>query len=109
MLTVLAWIFFRADSIGHAFNYIGAIFTNQLFSAPYIVEAESGLHILPKMVILLIILFVFIEWTGRESRYAIEKTFINQPKLFRWGLYYFISMIIFLYGGKSQDFIYFQF
>jgi D-alanyl-lipoteichoic acid acyltransferase DltB (MBOAT superfamily) len=109
MLTVLAWIFFRADSIGHAFNYIGAIITNQLFSAPYIVEAESGLHILPKMVILLIILFVFIEWTGRESRYAIEKTFINQPKLFRWGFYYFISMIIFLYGGKSQDFIYFQF
>lgn len=33
-LTLLAWIFFRAESVGHALNYLNEIFSSSLFLAP---------------------------------------------------------------------------
>ena len=33
-ITVLAWVFFRAENIGHALNYISTIFSKSLISLP---------------------------------------------------------------------------
>jgi len=99
-LTVFAWIFFRADNIGHAFKYIRNIFTSSLFSKP---------EILPLMVSFLVILFVGLEWVGRREEYAIEKIGFKWVKPVRWSFYLFIALLIFLFNGKEQEFIYFQF
>ena len=63
----------------------------------------------PTFLIVLISLFLLIEWLGRCQLYAIERLWLRYPKVVRWGIYYLIAMIIFLYGGKEQEFIYFQF
>lgn len=34
-LTVFAWIFFRAENLGHALNYISEIFSKSLFTFPH--------------------------------------------------------------------------
>ena len=99
-LTVFAWIFFRADSMGHAFRYIGGIFSKSLFTVP---------QMAPKMVIALIGVFVVIEWFGREQQYAIANMGVKLAKPLRWMMYYGIIAAILFLSGEQQKFIYFQF
>lgn len=99
-LTVFAWIFFRAENISHAFSYISEIFSSSLFTIP---------EIQPRNLILLIMFFVFIEWLGREGQYAIANLGIRWKRPIRYAMYYAIIIAIFWFGGKEQQFIYFQF
>lgn len=99
-LTVFAWIFFRAENISHAFNYISQIFSSSLFTIP---------EIRPRNLILLIMIFVFIEWLGREGQFAMQNLGIKWKRPIRFGMYYAIIIAIFWFGGKEQQFIYFQF
>lgn len=99
-LTVFAWIFFRAENIGHALSYISEIFSSSLFTIP---------EVIPKILILLIMFFVFIEWLGREGQYAISNLGLKWKRPIRYAMYYAIIIAIFLFGGKEQQFIYFQF
>ncbi|MDR6944309.1 MBOAT family O-acyltransferase [Mucilaginibacter pocheonensis] len=101
-LTVLAWIFFRSASVGQAFQIIGSIFTKDLFKAP---QAS------PRPVILaIIILFMIIEWIGREGKYAIENIGMKWTPVLRWSFYSFIIVCIGMYMETTgSDFIYFQF
>ncbi|MFY0605789.1 MAG: MBOAT family protein, partial [Cyclobacteriaceae bacterium] len=99
-LTVIAWIFFRADNIGHAISYTSEIFSSSLFSFP---------EIRPKSVILLIIVFILIEWFGREGQYALAHIGSKWKRPFMYALYYVIIIAIFWFSGGEQQFIYFQF
>ncbi|WP_121809892.1 MBOAT family O-acyltransferase [Mucilaginibacter kameinonensis] len=102
---IFAWIFFRADSVTQAFKYIGSIFSKSLFSVPQLdVSREQLLE-----VILLIITFIIVEWQGRESQYAIEKLTWLRRRGYRLAFYYTLIIVIFLFTGKEQQFIYFQF
>lgn len=103
-LTVFAWIFFRADSVGHAFSYIAGIFSNSLFSIPQF----SGIRDAETLIIL-IVLFMIIEWLGRERAYAIASLGDKWPKFVRWSFYYILIITIFEFTGNEQTFIYFQF
>jgi len=99
-LTVFSWIFFRANNIGHAISYISEIFSSSLFTIP---------EVRPRNLILLIMVFVFIEWLGREGQYALSK--LSSNVFIRWPLYFSIILIIYFYGNFSEEieFIYFQF
>ncbi len=99
-LTVLAWIFFRADNIAHAGNIFSGIFSANLLMLP---------EVLPRKILLLLVFFLAIEWLGREHLYAIEKTGSRWPRWVRWAFYYVLLLLIFLEGGREQPFIYFQF
>ena len=99
-LTIFAWIFFRANNLEHALNYISEIFSTSLFTIP---------KILPKTLLLLITAFVLVEWIGREEKYAIASIGVKWKRLLRYLFYYTIVIIIFWFGGKEQQFIYFQF
>ena len=100
MLTVIAWVFFRAKNIGHAYDYISTMFSSSLFSKP---------TIFPLATILLIMLFVLVEWIGREGDYAISNLGLKWKRPIRYAMYYAIVVSIFWFGGKEQQFIYFQF
>lgn len=52
---------------------------------------------------------MLIEWKGRANEYAIEKLFLKNNKWLRIGFYYVIIFLIFMFAGKEQEFIYFQF
>jgi len=97
---VFAGIFFRAKNISHAITYISEIFSHSLFSIP---------KIIPKGTFLLIILFLIIEWFGRENQYALEKFGLKFPQVIRWGFYYILVFAILFFAGSEQQFIYFQF
>lgn len=101
-LTVFAWIFFRAENIGHAFSYISEIFSTSLISMP-------GFR--NPIIVFLVLIFIIIEWVGREQEYAIEQFGLNWNRYLRWFFYYCITIAIIIshFEGQEQEFIYFQF
>jgi D-alanyl-lipoteichoic acid acyltransferase DltB (MBOAT superfamily) len=101
LLTVLAWVFFRAESVMHAISYIKNIFSKSLVSLP---------EIRPTNVIILISVFLILEWIGRKQQYAIEIFLLEKPKVLRW-LFYMVTIVtIFIFSStEKQEFIYFQF
>lgn len=107
-LTVIAWIFFRAETVGKAVTYIKNIFTKGLFSMPD-ERAFIGITTNPFFAIFLIAIFMLIEWLGREQQYALAKLGLAWRKPVRWAFYYVLIIAVFLFMGKEQQFIYFQF
>ena len=61
------------------------------------------------IILLLIIVFVLVEWMGRESLYAIENIGSWQKQYKKWLVYILIIFLILLFTGNQQEFIYFQF
>ena len=103
-LVVIGWIFFRADSIGHAFNYISEIISPSLFTIPKFAGMGKALT-----TSILVCIFMIIEWLGREQQYAIARLGLKWKRPVRYAMYYAIIVAIFWFGGKEQQFIYFQF
>lgn len=103
-LTVFAWIFFRAENIRHAYHYISGIFSASLLEMPEFEEKKKAL-----VTMILVIIFICIEWKGRENQYAIEKLGLQWRKPLRYAMYYAIILSLFWFGGNVQQFIYFQF
>lgn len=104
MLTVIAWVFFRAENVSHALHYLSEIFSSSLFKSPF----YSGLGA-SRNTIVMMMLFIIVEWLGREGEYAIQNLGLRWKKPLRWGFYYLIILAILWLGGEEQAFIYFQF
>lgn len=100
ILTVFAWIFFRAENLTHAFGFISKIFNSTLFKLP---------SVRPSYLLALIILFLVIEWVGRREQFAIEAIGEKWFTPLRYTFYYFLIIAIFWFSGNQQEFIYFQF
>jgi D-alanyl-lipoteichoic acid acyltransferase DltB (MBOAT superfamily) len=100
ILTVFAWIFFRAESITHAISYISGIFSKSILSVPTNT---------PYDLIILIVVFMIIEWLGRHEQFAIAKFGLKWNKYLRYAFYFLIIITIICFEGKEQQFIYFQF
>ncbi|MEM9163368.1 MAG: MBOAT family O-acyltransferase [Cyanobacteria bacterium P01_F01_bin.4] len=101
--TVIAWIFFRAETISHAIAYISGIFTRSLLRLPEVLSIKICL------ITALIIIFLMIEWIQRDKRHALQLNSKALPKPARWILYWGIVVCMIWFGGSQQDFIYFQF
>ncbi len=99
-LTVIAWIFFRAENVGRALRYIRGICSKSLFSIP---------SVLPITLFVLLVIFLMIEWRGREEQYAIARLGHRYPKGLRLTMYYAMVLAIVVFSGKEEQFIYFQF
>jgi D-alanyl-lipoteichoic acid acyltransferase DltB (MBOAT superfamily) len=101
-LVVFAWVFFRAKNLDQAFEYFYTI----IFHAWWINEQSI---LVSRKTILLIFVFILIEWWGREKSFALAKIDIFKNRFIRWLIYYAIILAIFYFTGKQQSFIYFQF
>lgn len=104
MLTVFAWIFFRAENIDHAFSYIGEIFSKTIIDIPVFIGIGKALGILCFLMI-----FLCIEWFGRKDEFAINSISVKTNRPFRWFLYLLIGYLVISHSGGQQEFIYFQF
>ncbi|MEM6965925.1 MAG: MBOAT family O-acyltransferase [Bacteroidota bacterium] len=100
LLTTLAWVFFRAASVTHAITYLKGIFSTSLFSAP---------EIFPLSLVILISLFLTVEWIFRNKDYGLDFSNTNLNSPIKWSIYIVVIFIICHYGASQQDFIYFQF
>ena len=103
-LTTLAWVFFRADSVSDAFLYFDGMFASSMFSIPELFQQTKV-----KLVLIFIAAFMLMEWIGKNEEFAIERTTQNWSMPLRYAFYYVLAMIIFLFKGSQQEFIYFQF
>lgn len=99
LLTCVAWVFFKAKSIGEAFDYIGRIFTDRNFLPQYLENERYSYEIL-----LLVLAFVVVEWNSRNQiepisgRYSGLKLVLCIAAIIALGTY-----------SDYKEFIYFQF
>lgn len=101
LLVSVAWVFFRSENIEMAFSYLAIVFSPSLFQAP---------TVFPFLVIIGVALFVLIEWIQRDREHALHFSRLNVlSRNVVWGFAYILVGLMFLFGGKSNSFIYFQF
>ena len=103
-LFAFSLIFFRADDLSHALRYISGLYSVTLFETPDVTGTGKTTQ-----VVILILIFIFIEWKGREGKHALSDLNARWSKPLRWTVYYLIILVIYNYGGPEQQFIYFQF
>ena len=93
------------DNMPKEFSYAyPGIISPSLFSIPKFAGMSRAI-----ITIILVAIFVLVEWKGREGQYAISHFGIKWNRPIRYAMYYAIIIAIFWFGGKEQQFIYFQF
>ena len=103
LITVLAWVFFRAESVSQAVYFLDGMFDLTLFNIPNF----SGRLGASKTIVLMVFM-IFIEWQGKRLGYSLE--FIKTKRLIvRRTLYVFLLIMLFIFGKNANQFIYFQF
>lgn len=100
LLVALAWVFFRAESIGHAVEVLERLGYGRFFK-------HTGL--IPQRLYVAVGILVLIEWFGRRDEHALERLFLGWPRGLRWGIYLALALLVVVYQGPKQVFIYFQF
>lgn len=109
MLVVIAWIIFRSENLGHAYHYLGSMLYGLSQFESYIETLNFVYWKIGFALPILLLLFLVIEWFGRENHFAIETLFLRLRRPLRLTLYLAIVFTLFWYGGNEQQFIYFQF
>ena len=104
LLTVIAWIIFRSESLQMAWSILMKIFSKDFLSRPLIHQPFDFAILLG-----IICCFVILEWLGRNHPYCLGV--LNQLNSvgLRWTMYAVVATLSFLFSKSSQDFIYFQF
>jgi alginate O-acetyltransferase complex protein AlgI len=96
-----AWVVFRANSIESAAEYFVQMYAD-LFN--FTLHSTFGRDVIWFIVILLVF-----EWFGRKKEHGLSFKRVNWALPFRWVTYFILIALIFLYTGKPQVFLYFQF
>lgn len=104
LIVCLAWVFFRAENIGHAMNYVIGI-----FSYPYVDSSLNEILDQAAMPFLLVAMLLTVEWVQRFKQHGLEFTNDRVSAGLRYLTYYGLLAMILIYGESNQDFIYFQF
>lgn len=99
-ITVFTWIFFRAESVGHAWLYLKGIFQSSLFSFPSL----SPLHVW-----LGIFVMISSEWVHRDKQHGLDLNNRRVAQPIRWAIYLTLIFSTAFFMGASDPFIYFQF
>ncbi|KAA3622995.1 MAG: MBOAT family protein [Flavobacterium sp.] len=98
LVVVIAWVFFRAESIGDAFDYLSIMFSSSLFTMPNV----------SRLAVFLLLGYMVIEWIQRHQDHFLDVTNVRS-RVLRYSLYFITMFCIFYYAGDVQPFIYFQF
>lgn len=98
-VVMVAWVFFRSDSINQALSYLSEMFSSSLLTKP---------EVHPVLISLITMNFILAEWIQRGSEHALQLSKIRNLVL-RWLIYYGVVLLILFYSGGHQEFIYSQF
>jgi len=100
-LVCIGWIFFKAGTIGQAFDYISNIFSSHFL--------PENLYFFPRHLIFLLLFFLTGEWFIFRFDNSLER-FAKLNVLVRRTAYAFTLILIFLFiQNEASSFIYFQF
>jgi len=97
----LSWIFFKSETLGDAFKYIGRIVTH-----PYLASSPIKPYI---PMLLASIILISLEWIQRKKDFALQ--IANLPIKYRWAIYYLsVTLILICFKEESgSKFIYVDF
>lgn len=99
LLTLLAWVFFRATSMSEALDYLARIFSS-----------NWGLAFSNQSIVYLFFIGILftVEWLQRDRQYGLEIRYL--PQWVRWPVYISLLVAVLLLGNLGEvEFIYFQF
>lgn len=99
LLTCIAWVFFRANTISDAILYLKRIITNGEFKLQFLANERSNYEL-----IIMIILFVLVEWNNRNKIEPLS----GKRNLLKLSLA-IASIMAFGTFSDYKEFIYFQF
>lgn len=100
-ITCLAWIFFRAEDLPHAWRYLDGMVSLSILKWPRVNGGDLWF---------LICLFILVEWSGRREHHPLSRIGLAWPRPLRWAMYATFIFLIGLYMGTEPiPFIYFQF
>ena len=103
-LTVIAWVFFRADTLTEAVHYLNLMFSSSFFSMPSFITPKAFML----YTTILICLFIAVEWVQRDKKFGLSIENLNRPS--RWVIYTIVIGVIITFGQfGGSEFIYFQF
>ena len=104
IMVMLAWIFFRANSIGDAWYILSHIFTDP-FSKLWLGESQWA----TLLSLLMVFILFFIEYLQEKGIASIYFSESKVPRPIRWAWYLFMLYAIAILGVSGNSFIYFQF
>jgi D-alanyl-lipoteichoic acid acyltransferase DltB (MBOAT superfamily) len=102
LLVAIGWVFFRAENIGQAVEYLRGMFNPSILSKLRYLNFGGT----RETVICLTIMFA-VEWLQRHKQHGLALASVN--KWLRRIIYILIILSIILFTGKNEQFIYFQF
>lgn len=105
-LVTFSFIIFRSKSISQAWDFIGTMFTKDVFSTPQHFDAFRGGYYI--MLFLTIVLLLVVEWIQKEKEYPLDLSNIKSHGL-KFMIYFALIVMIYWLGGQAETFIYFQF
>ena len=103
LLTVIAWVFFRAENITMALGFLKGIVIQDLLQIPEFSGRQQA-----AITVLSVFGLLFAEWIGRTKEHALASP-EALPSFIRKLLYVVLCVIILKNSGGHQEFIYFQF
>ena len=105
---MIAWIFFRSDTITQAFAILEEIFSRSLFQMPNFLGKNDPIYLIIHCIMIGILIIV--EWLHRDKQFGLQFNQVTMNNgIKRWSIYAIIVLFILLFGGKQNNFIYFQF
>ena len=102
LFVVIGWIIFRAESMEQATAFLKAMVVNDFYNSSAI---TGGFYLLSGLAVLAI------EWLQRDKQHALQFPNIKpfNYRAVRWGVYYLMILVLFIFAGTGQNFIYFPF
>lgn len=107
-LVCFAWIFFRAENLGHASQYVHDMLVGLFQKQGYVDTLNLVYWRIGGPLPSLLLAFTVAEWVGRTKEHVLQKV-VTLPRPVRYIVYYALIILIVALGGDNEDFIYFQF
>lgn len=107
VLVVIGWIFFRAEDLTQAVDYIANLCDSSIVSMPNF--RDLGLSFIKLIYTLFfIVLLQLIDWIQRKQDFGLEISNVKYRPI-RWSIYIIFLLIFSVFAGGQEAFIYFQF
>jgi D-alanyl-lipoteichoic acid acyltransferase DltB (MBOAT superfamily) len=105
VLISTAWVFFRSNTVSDAFNYFRITIEGlNNITIPYNLV---GLNLFVALISISFLLFI--EYLSRKNEFGLSTFGFKWNSIVRKTFYVILAFSIFLFSGKNQGFIYFQF
>lgn len=107
VLVVIGWIFFRAEDLSQAVDYIANLCDSSIVSIPNF--RDLGLSFIKlTYTLFFIVLLQLIDWIQRKQDFGLEISNVKYRPI-RWSIYIIFLLTFSVFAGGQEEFIYFQF